>query len=50
LCEIYKKDIRPLLDLDIIGKMINRLKSLNNEKKSENLKSLIVWSEEVIKF
>jgi len=47
LCEIYKKEIKPLLNVEILGGMVVKLKNYNIQKQNNNLKSLLAWSEDV---
>lgn len=44
LCEIYKGLMKPVLNFDLVKKLISKLKNPNNHK----LKAFLLWAEEVI--
>ena len=44
LCEIYKGLMKPVLNYDLIKKLISKLKNQNNYR----LKAMVNWAEDVV--
>jgi hypothetical protein len=44
LCEIYKGLIKPILDTELLKKLISKLKMQNNSK----LRAMVQWAEGVM--
>jgi hypothetical protein len=50
ICDIYKKETKQILNLEVIGNIIGKLRSINESRKSNQLTMLLDWAERVIIF